>query len=149
MKFNHNIINLFILLLHVCVCIHIHIVCVYVYIYIHIHIRTRFMLSFYFSLFIYFFFFMKVLYLGIHVTRQRFKYHFNQGFCTKSKVQRICSTGDWFQNYVRRSQRIRIRKIVAQNFIVPKKLLVTMTKRINYRNLTQLYMVNKIQIIQL
>ena len=95
--------------------------------------------TFYFLLTLYFFY-ESIVSIGIHITRQRFKYHFNQGFCTKSKVQRICSTGDWFQNYVRRSQ-IRIRRTVVQNFIVLKKLLVTMTM-INLINLIHLYMVN-------
>jgi len=86
---------------------------------------------------------MKVLYLGIHITRQRFKYYFNQGFCTKSKVQRICSTGDWFRNYGPRSQ-ISIRRTAAQNFIVLKKLLAIMMKWRNLRSLIQFHMVNTI-----
>lgn len=97
-------------------------------------ILDYFILLFFISHLLTLHFYESIVSIGIHITRQRFKYHFNQGFCIKSKVQRICSTGDWFQNYVRRSQ-IRIRRTVVQNFIVLKKLLVITTRQINLRNL--------------
>lgn len=92
-----------------------------------------------FTVFLCFFFFLLFLssmntnYLGTHLTRHRFKYCFNQGFCIKSKVQRICSTGDWWLNFVPKKL-IKIKQIAGQNFIVPKKLSVTMTIWIGLTN---------------
>lgn len=59
--------------------------------------------------------------LGEHVDRQSLKYCFNQGFCTKSKVQRICSTGGWWQSFVPKNPPRRL-KTAAQNRIARKRL---------------------------
>lgn len=73
------------------------------------------------SLSFFFFFVRNDPNLGEHVDRQSLKYCFNQGFCTKSKVQRICSTGGWWQSFVPKNPPRRL-KTAAQNRIARKRL---------------------------
>ena len=72
-----------------------------------------------------------ILYLGVYLTWQRFKYCFNQGFCTKSKVQRTCSTGDWWPSIglIRREKRTK--SVAVLSLTVLKRHSVTMTISIN------------------
>lgn len=66
-----------------------------------------------------------------------FKFCFNQGFCTKSKVQPICSTGDW-QNFASKNPLRKI-KTPARNSIVRKKLSAIMTIAIKVLPLTSMF----------
>lgn len=67
-----------------------------------------------------------------------FKFCFNQGFCTKSKVQPICSTGDWWQNFALKNPLRKI-KTPARNSIVRKKLSAIMTIAIKVLPLTSMF----------
>lgn len=103
---------------------------------------NRFLQSYYIS------FNLKESNLGDYVTRQSLKYYFNQGFCTKSKVQPICSTGDWWQNFAPINP-LRKVKTVVRNSIVRRKLSATMTIVIKVLFLINIFLhkVNNIYIL--